>query len=82
MRIKSNAIFAKKYNKLFRWIMKHKYTEFTLEGGRGAWKSRVVPVGRRIMKEIFPQFNALIIRKRWTKWAKENGREVGSGGLE
>ena len=23
-----------------------------------------------------------IIRKRWTKWAKENGREVGSGGLE
>ena len=23
-----------------------------------------------------------VIRKRWTKWAKENGREVGSGGLE
>lgn len=23
-----------------------------------------------------------VIRKRWTKWAKENGKEVGSGGLE
>ena len=23
-----------------------------------------------------------VIRKRWTKWAKENGREVGRGGLE
>ena len=23
-----------------------------------------------------------VIRKRWTKWAKENGRKVGSGGLE
>lgn len=23
-----------------------------------------------------------VIRRRWTKWAKENGREVGSGGLE
>ena len=23
-----------------------------------------------------------VIRKRWTKWAQENGRKVGSGGLE
>lgn len=23
-----------------------------------------------------------VIRRRWTKWAKENGREIGSGGLE
>lgn len=23
-----------------------------------------------------------VIRRRWTKWAKENGKEVGSGGLE
>ena len=23
-----------------------------------------------------------VIRRRWTKWAKENNREVGSGGLE
>lgn len=23
-----------------------------------------------------------VIRRRWTKWAKENGRKVGSGGLE
>lgn len=23
-----------------------------------------------------------VIRKRWTAWAKENGKEVGSGGLQ
>ena len=23
-----------------------------------------------------------VIRRRWTKWAKENGVEVGAGGLE
>ena len=33
------------------------------------------------MIEKNPVF-ADVIRKRWTKWAKENGQEVGSGGLE
>jgi len=23
-----------------------------------------------------------VIRRRWTKWATENGQEVGTGGLE
>ena len=34
----------------------------------------------RVM-EVTPNY-CDVIRKRWTKWAKENGREVGSGGLE
>ena len=33
------------------------------------------------MMELDPHY-CDVIRKRWTKWAKENGREVGSGGLE
>ena len=63
MRIKSNAIFAKKYNKLFRWIMKHEYTEYTLTGGRGSCKSSFISLSIVILIVMFPQFNALIIRK-------------------
>lgn len=33
------------------------------------------------VNEIDPHY-CDVIRRRWTKWAKENGREVGSGGLE
>ena len=63
MRIKSNAIFAKKYNKLFRWIMKHECTEYTLTGGRGSCKSSFISLCIVILIVMFPQFNALIIRK-------------------
>lgn len=63
MRIKSNTIFAKKYNKLFRWIMKHEYTEYTLTGGRGSCKSSFISLCIIILVVMFPQFNALIIRK-------------------
>ena len=63
MRIKSDTIFAKKYNKLFRWIMKHEYTEYTLTGGRGSCKSSFISLCIVILIVMFPQFNALIIRK-------------------
>lgn len=63
MRIKSNTIFAKKYNKLFRMVMKHEFTEYTLPGGRGSCKSSVISLCIIILIVIFPQFNALIIRK-------------------
>ena len=36
---------------------------------------------RSRLMELDPHY-CDVIRKRWTKWAKENGREVGSGGLE
>ena len=35
------------------------------------------PVYNRAFKSIINH-----TKERWTKWAKENGREVGSGGLE
>ena len=63
MRIKSDTIFAKKYNKLFRMIMKHEYTEYTLTGGRGSCKSSFISLCIIILIVMFPQFNALIIRK-------------------
>lgn len=63
MRIKSNTIFAKKYNKLFRMVMKHEFTEYTLPGGRGSCKSSFISLCTIILIVIFPQFNALIIRK-------------------
>ena len=63
MKIKSNTLFAKIYNKLFRWIMKHEYTEYTLPGGRGSCKSSFISLCIIILIVMFPQFNALIIRK-------------------
>ena len=63
MKIKSSTIFAKKYNILFRWIMKHEYTEYTLTGGRGSCKSSFISLCIIILIVMFPQFNALIIRK-------------------
>ena len=36
---------------------------------------------KALIIEIEPKW-CDVIRKRWTKWAKENGRKVGSGGLE
>ena len=63
MTIKSNELFARIYNALFRWIMRHEYTEYTLTGGRGSCKSSFISLCIIILIVMFPQFNALIIRK-------------------
>ena len=63
MTIKSDALFAKKYNKIFRWVMNHDYTEYTFPGGRGSCKSSFISICIVILIVMFPQFNALIIRK-------------------
>ena len=43
--------------------MKHEYTEYTLPGGRGSCKSSFISLCIIILIVMFPQFNALIIRK-------------------
>lgn len=63
MTIKSDTLFARKYNSLFRRIMRHEYTEYTLTGGRGSCKSSFISLCVVILIVMFPQFNALIIRK-------------------
>ena len=63
MTIKSDTLFARKYNTLFRWIMRHEYTEYTLTGGRGSCKSSFISLCIVILIVMFPQFNALIVRK-------------------
>lgn len=63
MTIKSDTLFAKKYNSLFRRIMRHEFTEYTLTGGRGSCKSSFISLCVVILIVMFPQFNALIIRK-------------------
>lgn len=63
MTVKSDTLFAQKYNTLFRWVMKHEYTEYTLTGGRGSCKSSFISLCVVILIVMFPQFNALIVRK-------------------
>lgn len=53
-----------------------------LFGGSGSTLIAAEKNGRHArLMEIDPHY-CDVIRSRWTKWAKENGREVGSGGLE
>lgn len=53
-----------------------------LFGGSGSTLIACEKNGRKArLMELDPKY-CDVIRKRWTKWAKENGRKVGSGGLE
>ena len=53
-----------------------------LFGGSGTTIIAAERCGRKArVMELDPHY-CDVIRKRWTKWAKENGRDVGSGGLE
>ena len=51
-------------------------------GGSGTTIIAAAKTGRvaRLM-ELDPKY-CDVIRRRWTTWAKENGKEIGSGGLE
>lgn len=63
MTIKSNSIFARVYNTTFRHITAHKYERYTFTGGRASCKSSFISLVIVILIVMFPNYNALIIRK-------------------
>ncbi len=63
MTIKSNTLFAKKYNEIFRWIMKHEKERYTFSGGRASCKSSFISLVIVMLIVMNPRYNALIIRK-------------------
>ncbi len=63
MKIKSNTLFAKKYNEIFRWIMKHEKERYTFTGGRASCKSSFISLVIVMLIVMNPRYNALIIRK-------------------
>ena len=63
MTIKSKSIFARVYNSTFRHITAHKYERYTFTGGRASCKSSFISLVIVILIVMFPNYNALIIRK-------------------
>ena len=63
MTIKSNSIFARVHNSTFRHITAHKYERYTFTGGRASCKSSFISLVIVILIVMFPNYNALIIRK-------------------
>ena len=63
MKIKSDTLFAKKYNNAFRAIMSNKKERYTFTGGRASCKSSFISLVIVILIVMFPSYNALILRK-------------------
>ena len=63
MNIKSNTLFAKEYNNAFRAIMSNKKERYTFTGGRASCKSSFISLVIIILIVMFPNYNALILRK-------------------
>ena len=53
-----------------------------LYGGSGSTLIAAEELDMRARVMELDPYYCDVIRKRWTKWAQENGRKVGSGGLE
>lgn len=63
MTVKSTSLFVTAYNKIFRSIMKHEYEEYTFTGGRASTKSSFISLCIVLLIRMFPQYNAIIVRK-------------------
>ena len=63
MTVPSNTIFAKAYNSAFKAIMAHKKERYTFTGGRASCKSSFISICIVLLIVMFPDYNALVIRK-------------------
>ena len=63
MKLKSDILFAKEYNKAFRAILNHDKERYTFTGGRASCKSSFISLVIVILIVMFPSYNALILRK-------------------
>ena len=63
MTINSNELFPTSFNKDFRLIMNHEFTEFVEAGGRGSCKSSFLSICIILLILQNKDYNALVVRK-------------------
>lgn len=63
MTINARELFAPVYNRVFKDIMAHAHERYTFKGGRASCKSSFISLVIVILIVIFPQFNALVVRR-------------------
>ena len=59
----SNELWTWNFNDAFNDIVNHRYTDYCFKGGRGSCKSSFVSICIIILIVLFPDINAVILRK-------------------
>ena len=61
--LRTSELFPPNFTALFKQILHHDYTEYTLCGGRGSCKSSFISIVIIILMFLFPSMSVVVVRK-------------------